>query len=307
MRYLIHLGTGGMTHMLRLLGNSLAFARTSDRLVVPVTEGHSAFRLPFYEVFESRHERLATEQQAHNALSNYVPPAAGLPPSPDQIRVRAVIRDFHEVRDAPELPHGFLALDWREADAPDVFVLTSGQVEEAGGNSLGVRQGLLEVIPALSVRRRVARAARDRRAVLPDKYIGVHFRNTDMKHDLTETLSEVSRVMRDSGITDIYWATDDRSSLDTARLNLSEAHIHHSGAGIDVKGQKLRNLHYLSDDVLQQHGTDKRTEITTVLTDIHLLASSAEFIASRRSSLSSLVTLLRSDLDLWRGFYGEMS
>ena len=53
-------------------------------------------------------------------------------------------------------------------------------------------------------------------------YIGVHFRNTDYKSNLQQTLDKAISAARRSGIETIFWATDDSSSYKYAEAILSQ-------------------------------------------------------------------------------------
>lgn len=51
MAYLIHLASGGLTHMMRLVGNSMSYCASRGLKIGIHSQSHQAFRLPFREVF----------------------------------------------------------------------------------------------------------------------------------------------------------------------------------------------------------------------------------------------------------------
>ena len=54
--------------------------------------------------------------------------------------------------------------------------------------------------------------AKDRISEIANKYVAVHYRNTDMKHDIGQIISATSEAIDISGLRDIFLATDDIDS-----------------------------------------------------------------------------------------------
>lgn len=307
MRYLYHLATGGMTHMLWLLGSSIGVARATGRVVVPITQGHQAFRLPFHDIFESTDPCLADRSQTTAAVEEYISPATGLPDDPANLSVMLNEQGCYSIRNRPDLPPTYLGLDPTKAATGVDALTTTGQLLKNGAvvppTRARVYEGLQYVISGARPRSATVAQAAQWRTRLPTDYIGVHYRNTDRQHSFDDAVAAARQLLRRSQSSDVYWATDDGASLVRARRALPDVTVRNYGSPIDVNAEGLQNLHYLSDDVLTQHGTNKESELRAVLADIYILTKATEFVRSDRSSLSWLVALLRSSPDLSREWF----
>lgn len=110
-------------------------------------------------------------------------------------------------------------------------------------------------------------------------YIGVHFRNTDMKHDLKEIIQKVKQI---NHINRIYLSTDDFSSIHEFEQTLQTYEIIRNTTPFDNSG---KNIHY--------GNPNKNEVIMNTLIDMYCLMNSTEFIPSKKSSLSKRVQQLR--------------
>lgn len=139
---------------------------------------------------------------------------------------------------------------------------------------------------------------------LPNSFIAVHFRNTDLKHPLDETIERIRLVIKDEHIDTIYWATDEAESLSRASEAFPSQKIINFSS-IPTLGPNQKCLHYLNDKALSETGVSKRTQIIDALQDIYVLSLAKHFIDSPRSSLSRFVKWLREDGDRSKAFFGR--
>ena len=111
-----------------------------------------------------------------------------------------------------------------------------------------------------------------------EKYIGVHFRNTDRNNDIGLFISKL-KLYKDYKI---YIATDNISSLKKFKENLKGYDIFYYFEPFDAKG---KNIHF--------NNPDKDNVITSILVDMYMLYHSEIFIDSPNSLVSKLVNLMR--------------
>ena len=309
MRYLFHLATGGMTHMLWMTGSSIEVARATGRIVVPLTERNRAFRLPFHDIFESTDPYLADRRQAAIALDEYDGPASGLLDDPAGIPLTMNDQGCYSIPNRPDLPPTFLGLDPVKAGSNAPFLITAGQVLETGTvlppTRSRVLQGLRSVLAATRLESETVAQATRWRMRLPSGYVGVHYRNTDRKHSLDDVLTATRHALQEFELSDVYWATDDPASVARARRALPDVTVHNYGSSIDVNAEGAQNLHYLDDKALAKYGTSKGAELRAVLADTYVLTSATDFVRSDDSSLSWFVALLRSNPELAGGWFAK--
>lgn len=118
---------------------------------------------------------------------------------------------------------------------------------------------------------------------ISEKYIGIHYRNTDMKHELETFISEIFKLSDQINV--IYLGTDDYTASD--RLNKligDKFRIIQYTKPYDNQG---RNIHY---------GNPNKDEvIMNSLIDTYHLAHSTYFIPSVNSSFSKRIVQLRKN------------
>jgi len=109
------------------------------------------------------------------------------------------------------------------------------------------------------------------------KYLGVHFRNTDMKHDISVIFDKIKAKPE---YDNIYLATDDFYAYDKFKLEFPNKHI--IQYTIPYKLEKgnpgNKNIHYSNPD--------KDEVIYNALLDMYMLIHATEFIPSPKSSFS---------------------
>jgi hypothetical protein len=115
--------------------------------------------------------------------------------------------------------------------------------------------------------------------VISQEYVGMHFRNTDMKHDLKELVTKFMKYH----VNTIYLSTDDYSARKKIETMLpSFIKIIQYTYPIDNGG---KNIHY--SDI------DKDELIMNSLIDMYFLSKSNHFIESKKSSFSERVNSIR--------------
>jgi hypothetical protein len=118
-----------------------------------------------------------------------------------------------------------------------------------------------------------------------DNYIGVHYRNTDMKHDMSDFIHMINKNINLYGLNKIYLSTDDHTAKKRLESLLdSKYEIIQFTEPIDNNG---KNIHY---------GNPNKDEvIMNSLIDIYYLVKSNIFIPSVKSSFSKKVSKIREN------------
>ena len=111
-----------------------------------------------------------------------------------------------------------------------------------------------------------------------NNYIAVHFRNTDMKHDINLYLSKINNAfIEHHHIDTLYVATDDATFYDTLKSQFPNKNIIRS----TIPKSGVKCLHYgCKDKVIQQHNC---------LIDVYNILLSDVFIPSTGSGFSRAI------------------
>lgn len=111
-----------------------------------------------------------------------------------------------------------------------------------------------------------------------NKYIGVHFRNTDIKNNINDLINQLKKYNNNT----IYLATDDISAYDILCKEFPNTMIIQYTKPFDGNGKPI---HYTEPD--------KYKLILNLLVDIYFLYNADEFIPSNGSLVSNIINIMR--------------
>jgi hypothetical protein len=117
-----------------------------------------------------------------------------------------------------------------------------------------------------------------------NNYIGIHYRNTDIKNDLNNFINLIKNNKKYNNINNIYLATDDITAYDKFKCALPNHTIYQYTQPINSNGKPI---HYTNND--------KYNLVLNLLIDIYFLYNSNEFINSNQSLVSRLILIMRQE------------
>ena len=115
-----------------------------------------------------------------------------------------------------------------------------------------------------------------------EKYIGIHFRNTDRYNDINNCINKIKKLDSKFKHYKIYIATDDIKALYLFKKELKDYDIFYYFEPYDAKGG---NIHF--------NDPDKDKVIMSILIDMYMLYHCDIFIDSPNSLVSKLVNYMR--------------
>ncbi len=113
-----------------------------------------------------------------------------------------------------------------------------------------------------------------------ENYLGVHFRNTDIKNDINNIIN----LIKKNKYNNIYLATDDASAYNKIKLALPTHNIYQYTKPINANGEPI---HYAEKN--------KYNLILNILIDIYFLYNANDFIPSTQSTVSRFVLKMRKE------------
>jgi len=301
--HLIHLGSGGLAHMLRLLGNTIHYCQHNNLQCVPILEKNRAFGLAFHDVFETDTSTIANAQTCENLSSVTIRDGTSALP----------LADARVIYSGPSGGGEYFLSNgkgiWSQLslnlDAPPAFSPCSITTGSYRSRTQLTAAGWRATLSMCRLKRHIAEQIGSKRQLLSGRYIGVHYRNTDMRTDFSLICQHLQKQLIQTDVTCIYWATDDLHSLALAKSHFPNTDILNFATLPDLQETGTPSLHYTGEKHLKAIGMSKRQQIIEAFTDIFLLSHSDTFIPSPKSSLSRLVNLLRSEHSLRSHFFAE--
>ncbi len=253
-RFLVYKGTGGLAHMLRGLNEAIRMARISNRFLVIDCISNPGFGCNFSDFFvidnleySDRYSDIPVDYKFRNLF----------------------IRDIKKrsIHSSKKKYHIF------EHNISDIDPNCDENLIVFGGT------GSNKLISGMRVNKIVMERL-IKEIVIKDKYISVHYRNTDLKNNIIGFVNKIRKTIKNTGIKTIYWASDDESSFERVRKVISEGNF----VRYTVPERVKKNLH--------SEARDKQKQVYDCLKDIYFILKSEYFIPSRNSGMSQYVELM---------------
>lgn len=263
MRYIVYKASGGLTHMLRGLTHAIQFAIKNSRYLIVDTEQHNGslmkfgtfFRIEGVEYSDSydtisnnlKYKDLTIEQLKNAGVQcNGGPYSLNITPK----------YYIHSVRE--------------NGDDIVVYCNCFGS-DNLVGKHIKVQQNIMEKIKTYNIQ---------------DNYIGVHFRNTDLKNNVGNFTKQIKNLSNKTKIQKVYLATDDFQAYDKFKQSLPNFEIVTFTKPYSDNGKPVKTTHYSNPD--------KYNQIFGTLLDIYFLVKATEFIPSNNSGMSKWIKIMRS-------------
>jgi hypothetical protein len=256
-KYLIYKGSGGLTHMLRGLEYAIFLAKLSNRILI-IDLNHSAFNQKFSTFFKIIDKKVKyTENYPKNLLKlkyyNY--------------NMNTIIKkkiNYNQKK--------YYILNKKVNNYnPFYYCFNNKYVLIFGGpawssiKNIKVNDNIIEKIK--------------KEFNIKEKYMGIHFRNTDIKNNKKEFLKKIKNSLNDIKL--IYLGTDDCEMYNFLKNNLNNIKIIRK----TIPKCNIKNLHYTLEN--------KYESIYNCLVDIYYLKNSNIFIPSINSGLSKWILTMR--------------
>ena len=302
--------------MLRLIGTTISYCELLGRNLIVYSETHHGFQLPFYSIFNPTNKCLVPIDEYSSTVNLYEEnPCHEAPPRLEEVKLRFV--GSVELGNRYVISHEGHTYEYNlelneQQQYSDLFELTSGQrwpnpptEGQLGVRTLPIAGGHPTSLRSISIKSHIVSKAMERISRIGNPFVGIHFRNTDMKHEISDIISSTREAIVETGIGDIFLATDDSSSVKIFQLEFPGIKIHSFSHIPDHKALGQNSIHYMSIPALTKAGLSKKTQIEDALCDIVGLTYSDVFIPSESSAMSQLVTYLRSEEELRNIFIGH--
>ncbi|MDD2882990.1 MAG: hypothetical protein PHQ58_21470 [Rhodoferax sp.] len=291
------LASGGMTHMLSCLGAALIYSHLTKSKCLPITEVDQHLQLKFYQIFDSASDLLidkySYERHLQKLKSSLSLPSVLPFTKPTRHSDGNVYYNLNDNADHAELLF--------KPSSAQGYSMISGFDHRF---RYSVTEKLEMTLKCLTLKKFIKRSISKVLNNMPKRYVAVHFRNTDYESSIDAILCEVDRYVND-GVDQIYWATDDYSSLDVVRDRYPKINILNYSRLIPSKELGYPNFHCLTDNQLRDYGLTKCETIIDFFCDLAILSKACHYIPSPMSSIRHFVTLLRTRKDLYVNLFGK--
>jgi hypothetical protein len=302
LKYVAWLADGGTTHMFCNLGACLRYAVKSGRQILPVSVNQATLKDHFYRFFDLQKEAVLARyfvppEKYCKIFCSYVPPNRNLPTNLFETRIEKERVDLHgriyyTLEGIESIEGNVRYLDY-PIDEFSKYVLTWGGFDRYFTRQLYAVVSTIRLHSSISTDvlfriRKTSELTRNR------KYLSVHFRNTDYTSDIKILFSQIDECLIKHPDANIFWATDDKSSLNTAMLRYGKR-IVPGCVPVDVRLYPgVGSLHSLSDkEFANLQGISRASLFADFFHDVYMLSNSLIHFKSA-GNVGFLVDTLRS-------------
>ena len=242
-KYVIYKATGGLFHNLSGLTKAINIAIEKKYILIIDMDSHPAFGGNFHDYFTINCKELVYQTNYHNIPNNII---------------------SNDIRKKPSHLLGYNGNN-ASYSANNIVNITYGYCGVTINKDIKVNIKTMNIIKKSFVSDTI-------------KYIGIHFRNTDMKHDINLYLSKINFSFNSyPHINTLYIATDDPTFYDIVKLQFPNKNIIRS----TIRESGVKNLHYGCKDKVKQQ--------RNCLIDVYNILLSDVFIPSHGSGFSRAI------------------
>ncbi len=268
MKYCIYKGTGGLIHMLCGLIHCILWSIKNNHILIIDVKSHKCFNHKLSDFFELRN----TDRLKYSEDYAIIEPNIKF----NKLSMNT-IRDYPNIevdRGLNNNTHIYLLNNIKLRVSLDNYPKEQ-KVKMYAGPGCNSYPGIVKYI---KVNNTIIEKIKSDYEDIND-YIGVHFRNTDIKNNIDVIINEIKKYPK---YRNVYLATDDYKAYDNFKKHLPNHNIYQYTKPINANGKPI---HYNNDN--------KYILILNTLIDIYFLNKSDIFIPSMSSSISRLINYMR--------------
>ena len=272
-KYIVYIGTGGLCHMLSGLSIAIKYAISHNRILVIDCLKLSSFKNKVSTYFDININNLIIQENYNDIIDD---------------------KFFDiEIKNRPKIRPTLIKGKGYFIDKYNISCFHNDQIDNKiifysgyGGrninNMIKVNMNTLKIIENEC----------NNLLVNNKKYISLHFRNTDRKHDINKFLNKIKNnrlKFKKENIETIFIATDDYIAFDKFKKNLNDFNCIRINIIEDCNG---KNIHY--------HTSDKNKLVLDLLKDIYMILYSTYFIPSEKSGVSRwIIQMLNEKINIF--------
>ena len=253
--YLIYKATGGLAHNLYALLKAISIAKEKNYVLILDMENHEGFGVKFNDFFVINIPDLKYYED-YNFIPKYL--------KFKDISIDEIKKEKGKWKNGKYTFFGYNLSEEKFDDKLNIFAGVCGD-EEIQKNIHYIKLNTDIVIKL------------ENEDLIKNKYISVHFRNTDIKNDINRCIKKLEELIIQTKIKFIYWASDDNDSYYIVKKKIPYINIIRK----TNPPSNVFNIHYNSKN--------KYKQVYDSIRDIFFILKSTYFIPSINSGYSKLI------------------
>lgn len=259
-KYIIYVGTGGLCHMLSGLTASIKKALSENRILIIDCMRLGSFKNKVLNYFDINIENLKIEESYDNIKNEKYK--------------HLTIQEFKNIHPKIITNKGYFidkynVNNFHKEEINDKIITYAGYGGKNINNNIYVKNNIINILKEKYEK------------IIKDKFISIHYRNTDMQHDINLFINLIKKnedKLKKENIKKIFIATDDYYAFDKFKTNLKEFELFKIN---DIENCDGKCIHYYTND--------KNKVVLSLLEDIYIILHSDYFIPSNKSGVSKWI------------------
>jgi hypothetical protein len=256
-RFLIYKGSGGIGHNLNGLMTAINICEKQKRTLIIDMGMHKAFKIPFSKIFIIR-----------NLTIPYL--------EPNDLDIKNILYKDKTLNDIFNNPIKFNKLNNKETYTIFDDLISDPQKNNDENIVILATYHKSKKTYDIQINNDIINMLNEEE-IITEKYISVHFRNTDKKNDINKFILCIKKLIKETNINILYLASDYNEAYDIILDSIPTLKIIRK----TIPPKNIRNLHYSSENKFQ--------ELYECIRDIYYICKSTYFIPSVNSSFSETI------------------
>ena len=258
-RFLIYKGSGGICHNLSALMTAINICEEQKRTLIIDMEMHNAFKISFSKIFTINDLKIPYFEPNDLDIKNI---------QYKDILLNDIFNSpikFNKLNDKEKYTiFNEVISNLNKKNNENIVILaTSYGSNSKKTYSIQINNDITNML--------------NKEEIINEKYISIHFRNTDIKNDINKFILCIKKLIKETNINILYLASDYNEAYDIILDSIPTLKIIRK----TIPPKNIRNLHYSSENKFQ--------ELYECIRDMYYICKSTYFIPSVNSGFSKMI------------------
>ena len=297
--------SGGLWHFLNCLGSVIDIAKKSNRVIIIDCKNSTVFSCNFSKIFDIIDPIFKCDEKLINKCKNEFKPYLNI----GDINLNTAGLDLTRASDRGSYLIKNMKLEPFTFKEYENKILTSLSKTKTiilfSGNSPG--RYFIECINRIKINKDTRLVVEDLYKSLPEKYIGIHYRNTDYTSNFDNVCKSLQSIIDKNNCYNVFIATDTQYIIKEFEKQFPECKFYYNKK---LNVDHLRNisnsssLHYVPEKYFKENNMEKYLLHQYYIADIYCVINSIDYITTKGNNIK-VIPVFRTNKELKKEFFRD--
>ena len=304
-KYIYMKTSGGLWHFLKCIGSVIDIAKKSKREIIIDTKNLSVYYCNFSKIFDIIDPILKCDEKLIDKCKNEFKPYLNI----DDINKTAPEKSKSDglsylIRNMKLKPFSFKEYENQiltNLSKTKIIILYSG-------NNVGCLNNFIKCINYIKINKDTRKVVEDLYKSLPEKYIGIHYRNReDLISNFDNVCKSLQSIIDKNNCYNVFIATDTYYIINEFEVKFPECKFYYNKK---LNFENLKNkshsigLHYIPPIYFKQNNIEKYFLHQNYIADIYCVINSIDYITTLGNN-RLVIPMFRKNKELKKKFFRD--